>query len=64
MYQIVFTSEFVRNLSESTRARATCAGSAEAPTVPAPAGSARAAAEHGGLAHQVFGAALRLLGAH
>jgi hypothetical protein len=67
MYQIVFTSEFSKELSKSTFARARCAEPAEAalssPPRTAPAGSARPAARFG-LAQLAYGAALRALGAH
>lgn len=67
MYQIVFTSEFRRKLSESTLAWARCTEPVEAaqPSTPrpAPAGSVRPA-ERAGLAQLAYGAALRVLGAH
>ncbi len=64
MYQIVLTSEFIRELAESTHAAPRCAE----PTVacaaePAPARRAPDAAR-AGFAHLAFGRALRLLGAH
>ncbi len=65
MYQIVFTSNFIRNLSESTHAQARTVEPVDAPaSPPAPAGAVRAGAGRPGLAQLAFGAALRLLGAH
>ncbi len=65
MYQIVFTSDFIRDLQESTNPNASVVPQAIEPT-PAPQvapGPARAAKGVGPLG-LIFGAALRLLGAH
>ncbi len=65
MYQIVLTSEFIRDLAESTHAVPRCAGpTAGCDAEPAPARRAPAAAARAGVAHLALGRALRLLGAH